>query len=65
MRKYRVVQPYLMSSIGCLSCFRYREAISDFDKAVEKLRSATFIDYTQLGMGYKLMLSEVTMTLYY
>lgn len=38
---------------------RYREAISDFDKAVEKLRSATFIDYTQLGMGYKLMLSEI------
>ncbi|XP_056010302.1 uncharacterized protein LOC130051746 isoform X2 [Ostrea edulis] len=38
---------------------RYREAIADFDNAVERLRSATFIDYTQIGMAYKLTLSEI------
>ncbi|XP_061183967.1 uncharacterized protein LOC133192115 [Saccostrea echinata] len=38
---------------------RYREAIADFDNAVEKLRSASFIDYNQLGMAYKLTLSEI------
>lgn len=41
-------------------CHRFQKALSDFQLALAQLRGNTTIDYTQLGLRFKLQAWEVS-----
>jgi hypothetical protein len=43
-----------------LLCFRFKEALSDFDSSLKILHGNTAIDYKLLGLSYKLYSCDVS-----
>ena len=51
--------PLRASTPGSLAAHRFREALSDLQRALAQLRDNAAIDYTQLGLRFKLQAWEV------